>query len=202
MGKLVDGQWVDGNVISSDSTGSFKRTPRTFLETISKDHEVYQPDSGRYHLYVSFACPWAHRTLIFRQLKELQSHIAVDVVSPDMRVNGWTFDSTFEGSTGDSLNGLEFLYQLYQKALAGISTSVMVPVLWDRQTETIVNNESSEIVRILNTAFNDLTGNTDDYYPEALRGEIDQWNDRIYHTVNNGVYEPGLHRVSQRTMSQ
>jgi putative glutathione S-transferase len=196
MGKLVDGKWIEGCIISSDSRGSFDRKPRTFRDVIAKDHAVYTPGSGRYHLYVGYACPWAHRVLIYRELKSLQSHISVSVVHPDMLENGWAFakafDTQFAGTTNDPLFDSTHLYEVYQKAQADISTSVTVPILWDKKTNTIVNNESSEIIRILNVAFNELTGNVDDYYPESLQTEIDVWNDEIYENVNNGVYRSGF----------
>ena len=196
MGKLVDGKWIEGSIISSDSSGAFDRKPRTFREVIAKDHAVYTPDSGRYHLYVSYACPWAHRVLIYRELKELQEHISVSVVHPDMLEKGWGFakhsEEVFVGTTEDPIFGSTHLYEVYQKAQADISTSVTVPILWDKKTNTIVNNESSEIIRIFNTAFNDLTGNTDDYYPVEHQAEIDTLNDEIYESVNNGVYRSGF----------
>ncbi len=192
MGKLVDGKWVKTSIITSDDKGQYDREPRSFLETIGKDHERFQPESGRYHLYVSYACPWANRTLILRELKNLTEHISVDVVDPDMLEYGWSFDSSKDGATGDSLYGKKYLHEIYQKADPEASTSVTVPVLWDKKHETIVNNESSEIIRIFNQAFNDLTGNTDDYYPKNLQAEIDQWNDEIYPAVNNGVYKSGF----------
>ncbi len=192
MGKLVDGEWVKTSIITSDDKGQYDRLPRTFLDTISKDHERFQPESGRYHLYVSYACPWANRTLIFRELKNLTDHISVDVVDPDMLEYGWSFDASKDGATGDSLYGKKYLHEIYQKADSKVSTSVTVPVLWDKKLETIVNNESSEIIRIFNQSFNDLTGNTDDYYPKNLQSEIDQWNDEIYPAVNNGVYKSGF----------
>jgi len=192
MGKLVDGKWVESSIISSDKNGAYDRKPRSFRDVISKDHAVYTPDSGRYHLYVSYACPWAHRALIYRELKKLQTHISVSVVHPDMLDKGWSFDKTFEGATGDHLFDSAQLFEVYQKAQSDISTSVTVPILWDKKTNTIVNNESSEIIRILNVAFNELTGNVDDYYPEAYQAEIDKLNDEIYEHVNNGVYRCGF----------
>jgi len=196
MGKLVDGKWIEGSIISSDSSGAFDRKPRTFRDVIAKDHAVYTPDSGRYHLYVSYACPWAHRVLIYRELKDLKDHISVSVVHPDMLEKGWSFtkhfNSDFAGETEDHLFDSTHLYEVYQKAQADISTSVTVPILWDKKTNTIVNNESSEIIRILNVAFNELTGNVDDYYPQSLQTEIDVWNAEIYENVNNGVYRSGF----------
>lgn len=197
MGKLIDGEWVKGSIITSDKIGAFDRKPRTFRDTISHSHPVFKPESGRYHLYVGYACPWAHRTLIFRALKGLEEHISISVVHPDMLEMGWSFDSSFEGSTGDTLNNLKYLHQVYQKAQGDISTSATVPFLWDKKTNQIVNNESSEIIRILNAAFNDLTGNSDDYYPEDLREEIDELNEKVYHHVNNGVYRTGFAKTQE-----
>ena len=192
MGKLVEGQWVESSIITSDTSGRYDRQPRTFRDVISEEHAEFKPESGRYHLYVSYACPWATRTLIYRSLKGLQEHISIDVVHPDLLNNGWSFSKEFPCSTGDSQFGLEFLYELYQKAQSDISTSVTVPVLWDKKTAQIVNNESSEIIRILNSGLNGLTGNQEDYYPPALRSEIDTWNEEIYENVNNGVYRAGF----------
>lgn len=192
MGKLVDGKWVKGSVITSDDSGAYDRIPRSFLDTVSEEHDTFKPESGRYHLYVSYACPWAHRTLIFRELKDLGKHISLSVVHPEMLEMGWSFKSDFEGSTGDDLYQSDFLHQIYQKAQSDVSTSVTVPILWDKKEETIVNNESSEIIRIFNSSFNKLTGNQDDYYPSKLREEIDQWNDKIYSSLNNGVYKCGF----------
>ena len=141
---------------------------------------------------MSYACPWATRTLIYRQLKDLTDHISVSVVHPDMLEDGWIFDSSFPGATEDHLFGKKFLREIYQKADPSITTSVTVPILWDKKTETIVNNESSQIIRILNTAFNDLTGNHIDFYPQEKRTEIDRLNGMIYNNVNNGVYKSGF----------
>lgn len=144
----------------------------------------FKAEKGRYHLYVSLACPWAHRTLISRQLNELQDYIDVTVVEPIMLGNGWALD--------DPLYGFDFLYQLYLKADVNYEGRVTVPVLWDKQTKTIVSNESSEIIRMFDTAFNHLTGNVDDYYPKDLKQEIDTVNARVYETINNGFYRAGF----------
>lgn len=192
MGRLIDGKWVKKSIISSDEEGAYDRIPRSFRDKISESHDIFKPESGRYHLYVSFACPWAHRTLIFRKLKSLEDHIGVSVVHPDMLDMGWTFQKDFEGATGDDLYNYKYLSQLYQKADPTISTSVTVPVLWDKETHQIVNNESSEIIRIFNNAFNHITDNNADFYPENLRVDIDKWNEYIYDNVNNGVYRCGF----------
>jgi glutathionyl-hydroquinone reductase len=188
MGLIVNGKWVDQWYSTKESKGNFERQESRFRHTVSSDKDsVYQPESGRYHLYVSLACPWAHRTLIFRALKGLEEHISVSVVKAEMLENGWEF-----GEYGDPLFELNYVYQLYLKAAPDYEGRVTVPVLWDKKTNTIVNNESSEIIRILNASFNELTGNHDDYYPEELRSAIDEVNKRVYNTVNNGVYRAGF----------
>ncbi|MBC7157343.1 MAG: glutathione S-transferase family protein, partial [Rhodobacteraceae bacterium] len=148
--------------------------------------------SGRYHLYIAYACPWAHRTLIFRALKGLNAHIGLSVVHPDMLDDGWSFATDYPGTTGDRLHGAAFLRDVYTRAVPDASGRVTVPVLWDRERETIVSNESSEIIRMFNSAFDGMTGNTDDYWPEDLRAAIEPVNARIYDTVNNGVYKAGF----------
>ncbi|WP_392339549.1 glutathione S-transferase family protein [Moritella marina] len=199
MGLIVNGQWHDQWYETKSSKGQFERQESRFRNTISNaEGSRYPAEAGRYHLYVSLACPWAHRALIFRQLKQLEDIITVSVVKPEMRSNGWEFATTndADGNTNsgytDSLYQSDYVYQLYLKAAPDYEGRVTVPVLWDKQTQTIVNNESSEIIRIFNTAFNDLTGNHDDYYPAYLRPEIDAINERIYHTINNGVYRAGF----------
>ncbi|MEM6581379.1 MAG: glutathione S-transferase family protein [Pseudomonadota bacterium] len=191
MGLLQNGEWVDKWYDTKSSNGEFKRQDSAFRNWLTADGSAgpsgesgFKAEKGRYHLYVSLACPWAHRTLIFRQLKGLEDYIDVTVVDPIMLENGWEMT--------DPLYGLEYLYQLYLKADSSYEGRVTVPVLWDKERETIVSNESSEIIRMFNTAFNDLTGNTDVYYPEALRAEIDALNERIYPDINNGVYRAGF----------
>ena len=197
MGKLIDGKWDKRSIITSDEKGSYARLPRTFENKISSDDAVYTPDSKRYHLYVSYACPWATRALIYRKLKSLEDHISVDVVHPDLLEEGWAFDDSYPGATKESLYGFKFLRQLYQKSDPNVTTSVTVPVLWDKQTETIVNNESSQVIRIFNSAFNELTGNNENYYPDHLQEEIDKLNDWIYNSVNNGVYKCGFAKTQE-----
>lgn len=202
MGLLVNGEWQD-QWYDTSKDGRFKRSESAFRNWITADGSAgpsgqggFKAESGRYHLYVSLACPWAHRTLIFRQLKGLVEHISVSVVHPHMLENGWEFGRDFESTTnlamGDALFNSDYLYQIYSRAQADYSGRVTVPVLWDKQRNTIVSNESSEIIRMLNSAFNDLTGNPVDFYPEPLRQEIDELNERIYHNVNNGVYKAGF----------
>ncbi|MDQ7073649.1 MAG: glutathione S-transferase family protein [Gammaproteobacteria bacterium] len=178
--------------------GEFKRVTSQFRNWVTVDGEAgasgeggFKAEAGRYHLYISHACPWAHRALIFRALKGLEEVISLSVVHPLMPVESWRFGA-YPGSTGDHLYGFEYLHQLYAKAGADADQLVTVPVLWDKQRETIVNNESSEIIRMFNSAF-DAYGEADlDFYPEALRGEIDAINAVIYERVNNGVYRAGF----------
>ena len=195
MGQLIDGVWVKGSVSSNDQKGSFKRASSVFRNKISSNHSTYLPETNRYHLYVSYACPWAHRTLIFRQLKNLESHISVDYVHPDMLDMGWSFEKNFPGTSGDSLHNKRYVHEIYQLSDKDISTKATVPILWDKKTRTIVNNESSEIIRIMNDAFNDVTKNKDDYYPEKFRDQIDSINDTIYENINNGVYRSGFSKT-------
>ena len=197
MGKLIDGKWDKRSIITSDEKGAYARLPRTFENNISADDAVYTPDSNRYHLYVSYACPWATRALIYRKLKSLEDHISVDVVHPDLLEEGWAFDNSYPGATKESLYGFKFLRDLYQKSDPNVTTSVTVPVLWDKKTETIVNNESSQIIRIFNSAFNELTGNNENYYPNHLQEEINKLNDWIYSSVNNGVYKCGFAKTQE-----
>ncbi len=199
MGKLVNGEWKDVWYDTEKTGGSFKRSVTSFRNWITADGSAgpsgeggFKAEVGRYHLYVSYACPWAHRTLIFRALKDLEDYISVSVVDPDMLSEGWTFDTGFPGTTGDDLFGLPYLRDIYTKADPGISGRVTVPVLWDKQRGTIVSNESSEIIRMFNSAFDHLTGNTKDFWPEELREGIDEVNARVYDTVNNGVYKAGF----------
>ncbi|CAN5622957.1 glutathione S-transferase family protein [soil metagenome] len=152
----------------------------------------FPAEPGRYHLYVSHACPWAHRTLIFRALKGLEEHIGVDAVHPFMGEDGWTFETGFDGATGDRLLGKRYLREVYIEADPRATGRVTVPVLWDRQRGTIVSNESADIIRMFNSAFDAVTGNRADFWPEALRGEIEAVNARIYESVNNGVYRAGF----------
>jgi putative glutathione S-transferase len=188
MGLLVNGKWVDQWYETKNSDGTFVRQDSRFRDLISSEQESkFTPEAGRYHLYVSLACPWAHRTLIFRQLKQLEEIISVSVVEAKMMENGWEF-----GENGDPLYHLNYAYELYLKADPSYQGRVTVPILWDKKTQTIVNNESIEIIRLFNSAFNELTGNDDDYFPVELREEIELVNSRIYDTINNGVYKAGF----------
>jgi putative glutathione S-transferase len=197
MGQLIDGVWVKGSVSTNDQKGSFKRASSVFRNKISSNHPTYLPETNRYHLYVSYACPWAHRTLIFRKLKNLENHISVDYVHPDMLEMGWSFEKNFPGTSGDSLHKKRYVHEIYQLSDKDISTKATVPILWDKKTRTIVNNESSEIIRIMNDAFNDITKNKDDYYPEKFRDQIDSINDTIYENINNGVYRSGFSKTQK-----
>jgi putative glutathione S-transferase len=199
MGELIDGEWHSGWIDTDKTGGAYKRAESVFRNWITADGSAgpsgeggFKAESGRYHLYVSLACPWAHRALIFRALKGLEDHIGLSVVHPYMGDDGWSFDDSYEGATGDTLYDLPFLRDIYVKADAQATGRVTVPVLWDKARETIVSNESAEIIRMLNSAFDGLTGNTDDYYPEPLHDEIEEVNARVYDTVNNGVYKAGF----------
>ncbi|NOY16993.1 MAG: glutathione S-transferase family protein [Gammaproteobacteria bacterium] len=194
MGLLVKGKWSDQWYDTKSHHGEFIRQQSLFRNWITADGQAgnsgeggFPAEAGRYHLYVSLACPWAHRTLIFRQLKGLKDIITVSIVEPLMMEQGWIFNER-----GDGLYGLHTLHEVYTRTNSDYTGRVTVPVLWDKQSQTIVNNESAEIIRMLNSVFNPLTENYDDYYPEALQAEIDQLNERIYRTVNNGVYRAGF----------
>jgi putative glutathione S-transferase len=192
MGLLVDGNWQDKWYDTSKNGGKFERQASKFRDKVSsEDDSAFPAESDRYHLYVSLACPWAHRALIFRKLKGLEAHIDVSVVHPEMLDQGWEFKD-YPGSTGDKLYNFDYAHQIYTKAEPEITTRVTVPILWDKRTETIVNNESAEIIRIFNSGFNSLTDNEDDYYPNAQREEIDAINNMVYHDINNGVYKAGF----------
>ncbi|PCR93426.1 glutathione-dependent reductase [Pseudomonas fluorescens] len=197
MGLLVDGRWQD-KWYESSKDGAFQREQAQRRNWVTRNGAPgpsgeggFAAEAGRYHLYVSLACPWAHRTLILRKLKGLESLIDVSVVSWLMLENGWTFDQNL-GSTGDKLDHFDFMHQRYTADTADYTGRVTVPVLWDKKLKRIVSNESAEIIRMFNSAFDDLTGNDLDFYPAPLRGEIDALNERIYPAVNNGVYRAGF----------
>jgi len=198
MGRLVDGKWQDVWYSTKETGGRFVRADSAWRDWVTADgrpapgrERGFKAEPGRYHLYVSYACPWAHRTLIFRALKKLENVVSVSVVHPLMGADGWTFEPG-DGATGDSLYGLGFLHQIYTRADPHYSGRVTVPVLWDREQGTIVNNESSEIIRMLNTSFDQWGDATVDFYPEPLRGEIDAINALVYPSINNGVYRAGF----------
>ncbi|HEU4534468.1 MAG TPA: glutathione S-transferase family protein, partial [Polyangiaceae bacterium] len=190
MGMLVRGEWKDVWYDTSATGGAFERKASAFRERVSDEPGArFRPEAGRYHLYVSYACPWAHRTLIVRALKGLESAIDVTAVDPFMGEQGWAFPA----DAPEPLYGLRYLHELYAKADAEYVGRVTVPVLWDKRERTIVNNESSEIIRMLNGAFDAFAERPElDLYPEPLRPAIDRWNDRIYPAVNNGVYRAGF----------
>lgn len=199
MGQLVDGVWHDVWYDTKSTGGAFKRSTAGHRHWVTADGAAgptgdpgFKAESGRYHLYVSHACPWANRAMIFRRLKGLEAHIDVSVVHPDMMGDGWTFAEDYEGATGDRLFGLPFMRDIYIRNDPKVSGRVTVPVLWDKETGRIVSNESSEIIRMFNSAFDGITGNTEDYWPEDLREAIEPVNARIYDTVNNGVYKSGF----------
>ncbi|EIE49536.1 glutathionyl-hydroquinone reductase YqjG [Salipiger aestuarii] len=198
MGYLRDGQWCD-RWDYTRKDGSFDRWTTGFRNWITPDGSTgpggdrgFAAEAGRYHLYVSYACPWAHRALIFRALKGLKDIVGVSVVHPEMLAEGWSFGTGFPGATGDRVAGQAHLRDVYLRVDPGMSGRVTVPVLWDTKEQTIVSNESAEIIRMFNSAFDGITGNTDDYAPEALRAQIETVNARIYDTVNNGVYKAGF----------
>lgn len=207
MGLLVDGRWHDEWYDTESTRGRFVRSESQFRNWVTADGNAgpsgdggYRAEPGRYHLYVSLACPWAHRTLIFRALKGLESMIGVSVVNPLMAEHGWTFDP-YDGVVADPVHDARYLYELYRAVDPRYSGRVTVPVLWDRQRNEIVSNESSEIIRMFNAAFDRVGALPGDYYPAALRADIDRLNERIYDRVNNGVYQAGF-ATSQEAYEQ
>jgi putative glutathione S-transferase len=203
MGKLIDGRWQDVSYSTAQSNGRFVRKDASFRSWVTRDGAAgpsgeggFAAERGRYHLYVSLACPWAHRTLIFRELKGLEEIISLSVVNPFMGSRGWTFDAAPQ-VIADDVNGARFLYEVYLRADGAFTGRVTVPVLWDKARSTIVSNESSEIIRMFNSAFDDVGAREGDYYPSALRSEIDAVNARVYDTLNNGVYKCGFATAQQ-----
>ena len=200
MGLLINGNWSTACYDTTKTEGRFVRETANFRNWITPDgaagptgEDGFAAESGRYHLYVSHACPWAHRTIIFRHIKQLASHISMSVVHPLMLENGWSFDKDTH-ATGDHLFGKNFLHEVYTHGHPQASGRVTVPVLWDKYRQKIVSNESSEIIRMFNSAFNELTNNHDDYWPVAQRHEIEHVNQDIYGNINNGVYKAGFAR--------
>ena len=198
MGLLVDGEWRDQWYDTKATGGRFKRDISRFRNWVTADGRAgptgasgFEARPDRYHLYVSYACPWAHRTLIFRKLKGLEDMIPVSVVHWYMVENGWTF-ADGDGVIFDPIHDADYMYQVYQAADASYTGRVTVPVLWDKEKQTIVSNESADIIRMLNSAFDGIGATEGDYYPEPLREEIDEINARVYSTVNNGVYKAGF----------
>ena len=201
MGQLVDGEWKTEETIAKTSEGRFQRPSSTFRNWVTADGSAgptgkpgFKAEAGRYHLYVSFACPWAHRTLLFRKLKGLDDKISLNVVDPLMLEEGWTLKNSDDDTTPDTINGKTRLYEVYQLADPDYSGRVTVPVLWDKETGTIVSNESADIIRMLNSAFDGIEGvDADlDFYPDGLHEEIDTLNASIYDKINNGVYKAGF----------
>lgn len=199
MGLLVDGKWHDTWYETAANDGRFVRSESQFRNWITADGAAgpsgkagFTAEPGRYHLYVSYACPWAHRALVMRAWKGLEKMVDVSVVHPLMLEDGWEFKTNFEGATGDTLYGTQKLYEIYLKADANYSGRVTVPTLWDKSQQTIVSNESSEIIRMFNSAFDRLGAREGDFYPTARRAEIDKLNEWIYPNVNNGVYRAGF----------
>jgi putative glutathione S-transferase len=202
MGQLIEGVW-HGRHDPPTKDGRFVRTETQFRNWITKEGSPgptgeggFKAERGRYHLYVSLACPWAHRTLIMRRLKRLEGAIGVSVVHWHIADQGWEFKEG-PGATGDRLHGLDYLHQIYTRARPDYTGRASVPVLWDKERGTIVNNESAEIIRMLNAAFDGVGADGPDFYPEALRSAIDAINDRVYDTVNNGVYKAGFARSQE-----
>jgi putative glutathione S-transferase len=203
MGLLVDGEWHDSWYDTSKTDGHFVRTNAAFRNWVTPTGEPgpsgsggFKAEPGRYHLYVSLACPWAHRTLIFRKLKRLEQVISTSVVDPVMGSNGWAFmapdGSLYPGSTSDSANGVRYLYEIYRLTRPDYTGRVTVPVLWDKHRNTIVNNESAEIIRMLNSAFDEWGSREVNFRPADLRTQIDEINAYVYDNVNNGVYKCGF----------
>ncbi|MFP1762040.1 glutathione S-transferase family protein [Lonsdalea quercina] len=190
MSGLVEGRWVVGDVAAEETeNGAFHRQATRFRET------TIAPEAGRYQLFVSYFCPWASRTLIFRKLKALEPVISLSVAEPHIGEQGWAFSTPQEA--GPHLPAVRYLHELYTASDAHYTGKVSVPVLWDRREGRIVNNESADIIRLFNSAFNTLTGNVEDFYPAALRPDIDRWNTLIYETINNGVYKTGFSRTQE-----
>ena len=198
MGLLVDGEWRDQWYDTKATGGRFKRDISRFRNWVTADGRAgptgasgFEARPDRYHLYVSYACPWAHRTLIFRKLKGLEDMIPVSVVHWYMAENGWTF-ADGDGVVPDPIHDADYMYQVYQAADASYTGRVTVPVLWDKEKQTIVSNESADIIRMFDSAFDEIGATEGDFYPEPLREEIDEINARVYSTVNNGVYKAGF----------
>lgn len=203
MGLLIDGQWFDRWYDTESTNGRFARSESQFRNWVTADGSPgstgrggFKAEAGRYHLYVSLACPWAHRTLIFRKLKGLESMISVSVVNPLMAEHGWSFEPA-DGVVADPIQHAHYLHQIYTSADANYTGRVTVPVLWDKQQNQLVSNESADIIRMFNSAFDALGAKAGDFYPKALQAEIDNINDYVYDRVNNGVYKSGFATTQQ-----
>jgi putative glutathione S-transferase len=201
MGVLIDGVWRDEELPAEvGRSGEFRRANSRFRERITADgSSSFKAEAGRYHLYVAHGCPWAHRTLIYRALKKLEGAITVAYAIPGLKEQGWTFENnpTFPDCTPDTVNGFHYLHQAYTASEPRYTGKVTVPTLWDRKTKRIINNESSEIIRMLNSEFKVIAGDDVDFYPLALRSEIDRINEIVYTNVNNGVYRCGFARTQE-----
>ncbi|WP_305839851.1 glutathione S-transferase family protein [Photobacterium leiognathi] len=198
MGLLVNGKWHTDWYDTKSTGGKFERKASSFRNWITKDGSAgitgkagFKAEPNRYHLYVSLACPWAHRAIIYRQLKELNAMLPMSVVNAYMGDNGWNFEAG-DGVVADPIFNAQFLHQIYTQADPDYTGRVTVPVLWDKQQQTIVSNESADIIRMLNSAFDDLGAAKGDFYPQALRQQIDELNDFVYANINNGVYRAGF----------
>jgi putative glutathione S-transferase len=198
MGMLVDGQWRDEDPVNEiGKAGNFQRVDSVFRDRITADGSSGFPaEAGRYHLYVAYTCPWAHRTQIFLGLKKLTGIISVAIAVPGLREQGWTFEDNpaFPDCTPDRVNGFRYLHEAYSASNPHYTGKVTVPTLWDKKTKRIVNNESSEIIRMLNSEFGALGADQTDFYPKHLRAEIDRINEQVYSNINNGVYRCGFAR--------
>ena len=199
MGMLIDGLWKDVPRDPRVTKGEFVRTESVFRDRVTADgSSTFRAEPGRYHLYVSYACPWAHRTIVFRALKGLEQAITLSAADPISEPDGWTFGERADTAAGGN-DAVRYLHEVYTRARPGYTGRVTVPTLWDREKRTIVNNESSEIIRMLNREFDAFaTRELPDMYPEALRSEIDRWNELIYPTLNNGVYRAGFATAQDR----
>ena len=198
MGRLENGKWIDQWHNTKETQGRYVRKPSIYRNWITEDgtagptgKDGFKAEKDRYHLYVSWACPWAHRTLIFRALKGLEELISISVVNAIMRSHGWTFDDGY-GVIADSVNNKRYLYEVYLEENKNYSGRVTVPLLWDKKTSSIVNNESADIIRMFNSVFDDIGAKPGDYYPEDKRDAINDMNDYIYQNINNGVYRSGF----------
>jgi putative glutathione S-transferase len=191
MGMLIEGKWTDRRPAAV--AGRFVRPESQFRNFITADGSSgFRAEPGRYHLYIAYNCPWAHRTLIFRKLKGLENMISIASAVPEDRAQGWRFSDSFPGGTPDTVNGFTWLHEAYTAAKPDYTGTCTVPTLWDKKTRTIVNNESSEIIRMFNSAFDAVGAKPGDYYPAPLRGEIDLVNEFVYAHLNNGVYRAGF----------
>jgi len=198
MGLLINGRWDAQAKMIPIEAGRFVREPSKFRAQITADGSAgFKAEAGRYHLYVAYHCPWAWRTILYRALKRLEPVVSMTIAIPNDRREGWIFGDYPGGCTPDDVNGFTHLHQAYTAARADYTGTVSVPVLWDKVQRTIVNNESSEIIRMLNTAFNGFTTQQADYYPQEMRADIDAVNERVYHGVNNGVYRVGLAKTQE-----